>query len=280
MGRHGKFLMQLEDGKIFVAGAEPLSTIQAAVNKAAASPGGAVLIPGSYTANDTYTNSSNVPILDMRGSATSTGWNVPGAFAVSGGISGVTTLSASGKVSGSSFNGVLRAVGAAAAAPITGATGGVFVTTLNVPQTAAEQTPFMVRACGYASLDIGTYTATVQPLLYASTTAGFTAAAANAVYSTAAVNVTQSSGAAAKVVPWMAQVIMWGDSVSGLTLGTKYGGMNNGALQLQSPITAIDNPPTSVNFAAAVPLQFAIGVTLSNAAATSVINLGSLTLEI
>lgn len=277
MGRHGESQMQLEDAKIFVAGAEPLSTIQAAISKAAAAPGGAVIIPGNYTAGDSFTNSSNVPVLDLR-TTSSTGFNVPGALAVSGAVTGVTTLTGTTLKATGSVTGVLQATTATAAAPITAAAGGTFVTVLNLPQNTVEQTPFMVRACGLVSLGAGTYTATVQPLLYASTTAGFTAAAANAVYSTAAVNVTQSS-ASAKNVPWMTQVIMWGDSTSGLTLGSKYGGLHNGALQMQA-YANIDNPPTSVNFLAAVPLQFAAGVTLGNAAATSVINLGALSLEI
>lgn len=236
---------------------EPYNTIQAAITAASVAPGSAVLIPTWYTGTDTYTNPSNVLILDMRGTGTIY----------------------SGAVVASKINSVIQAVAASAAAPITAAAGGTFVTTLNLPGVSAvEQVPFTVKATGYVSCGAGTYTATIQPLLYASTTAGFTAAAANAVYSVAAVNVTNSA-AAAKVVPWEAQATIWGDTTSGLTLGTIYGGMNNGAQQITA-VAAITNPPTAVNFAAAIPLQFAAGVTLTNAPATSIINLGSLFLEI
>jgi len=41
--------------------------LQAAINDAADSTKAAVWIPASYPGNDTYTNPSNVPVFDMRG---------------------------------------------------------------------------------------------------------------------------------------------------------------------------------------------------------------------
>lgn len=142
-----------------------------------------------------------------------------------------------------------------------------------------EQVPFVVKASGYASLGAGTYTATVQPLIYASTTAGFTASAAAAIYSSAAVSVTVASGSAV-VVPWTVQVQLEGDSTSGKLNGVIQGSVNNGAQQLVTPAIAT-NVPTSVSFSAATPLQFLCGVTTVGASlpATSVLNLGSFILE-
>lgn len=181
-------------------------------------------------------------------------------------------------------SGSFNALSNGAASPITAAAGGVFSTSavsqlaLNLPGVGAyEQIPFTVKASGFVSLGAGTYTATVQPLIYASTTPGFTAAAASAVYSVAAVSVTQAS-ASALVFPWEAEVTIQGDSTSGKLNGRVAGMLNNGAQQITA-LAGISNAPTAVSFSAAVPLQFAAGVTLTNSAATSIVSLGSFFLE-
>ena len=57
---------------------------------------------------------------------------------------------------------------------------------LNVPgSNRLNGQPFVVRAGGIISMSAGTYTATIQPLVFASTTAGFTAALGNVIALTA-----------------------------------------------------------------------------------------------
>jgi hypothetical protein len=55
---------------LIIPGGNPHTTIQAAINVAAASPGAAVWIPSSYTGADTYVNPTNLPVFDLRGAGT------------------------------------------------------------------------------------------------------------------------------------------------------------------------------------------------------------------
>lgn len=130
---------------------------------------------------------------------------------------------------------------------------------LNVPgSNRLNGQPFRVRAAGYVSFAAGTYTSSVQTLLHASTTAGFTAAASSAIYSAAAVAVTISA-ATAKVIPWFVETIVSGDSTSGLLNIVNEANMNNGAQQITAPAVGV-NLPTAVNFATEPPLQFAASI--------------------
>ena len=211
----------------------------------------------------------------------------PNANSSSAGNSFLGWVDKNGATQGVSF--VVNALQSAGAAAITGATGGVFSSTasgaqiaLNLPGSAMDQIPFVVKASGFITLGAGTYTASVQPLLYASTTPGFTAAAANAIYSAAAASCTITS-ASAITVPWSVEAHLVGDNVSGKVLGWTQGvvPVTGGTLATTiAAITAISNAPTSVTFTAVTPLQFSAGVTLSaTAVATSVVNLGSFYLE-
>lgn len=192
-----------------------------------------------------------------------------------------------GAAQGVSF--VVNGLQSAPAAAITGATGGTFSVSagpqvvVSLPGASAmEQVPFTVKASGYISLGAGTYTATVQPLLYASTTAGFTAAAANAIYSAAAVGWTITS-ATPITAPFSLEAHLVGDSTSGKVNGWTQGlapTAGTGGTTAFAALTAITNAPTSVSFSAVVPLQFAAGVVLAaTAVATSVVNLGSFFIE-
>jgi hypothetical protein len=197
-------------------------------------------------------------------------------------------VDSNGASQGVSF--VVNALQNGAAVGITGSAGGVFstaskqVTLLAPGNSALEQVPFVVKASGVITLSAGTYTATIQPLLYASTTSNFTAAAANAIYSAAAVGATITATAAFST-PWEVECHLIGDSTSGLVLGWSQGvvpAVSTGTAFSTTPvaITAISNGPTSVTFSAAVPLAFAAGVTLGGTAgATSVVKLGSFILE-
>lgn len=247
--------MYIEDLKVIKPSTfGPYTTIAAAIAAAATNnPPLSVWITSDYAGTDTYTPNPAVNVIDSRPSTTN-----------------------SGRVGT-----VLQAVQAAAAANITAAAAAnVFVTTLNAPGTSAlEGVPFTVKASGYLSATAGTYTATVQPLIYASKSLGFTASAAAAIYSVAAVSVTVAS-AAVTLVPWTAQVTIEGDSTTGLLNAWVAGGTNNGAQQITA-LAAATNLPTSVSFTAATPLQFLAGVTTTGATlgAGSVVSLKSFLLE-
>lgn len=138
---------------------------------------------------------------------------------------------------------------------------------LNVPgSNRLNGQPFRVRAAGFVSFAAGTYTSSVQTLLHASTTAGFTAAAASAVYSAAAVAVTIAA-ATAKVIPWFVETIVSGDSTSGLLNVVNEANMNNGAQQITAPAVGV-NVPTAVNFATEPPLQFAASIQVGSTSNT------------
>jgi hypothetical protein len=251
-----------EDTNAIIVGGSPYQFIQAAVNAAATSPAKWVLIPSTYANTDTYTNASNVTVLDLRPVATSTGLNIP-------------------KVVSNN----VRAVSASVSSAVTAAAGGVFAntggtqTTMLVPGNSVfEQVPFTVKAGGFITLPIGTYTCTLQPLLYASTTTNFTAAASNAIYSAAAAGCTITSAVAISV-PWEIEAHLVGDTVSG-----KVNGWNQGLLPVTgatlatsviSP-TIISNALSSVTLtAAASGLAFAMGYTIAGTAGAYSINLGS-----
>lgn len=195
-----------------------------------------------------------------------------------------------GASAGVSF--VVNALQQSPAATITGLTGGVFSYTSNGLQVsanlpgggAAEQVPFTVKAAGFLSVAAGTYTATVQPLVYASTTAGFTAAAGSAIYSLTAVSLTMTNAAAA-TLPFEVELHLIGDSTSGQLNGwyQNFGPTTSTGTTFSTAVagpTAITRVISSVTYTAAAPLQFAFGVTLAGTASTApVLNLGSFFIE-
>jgi hypothetical protein len=139
---------------------------------------------------------------------------------------------------------------------------------LNAPGTnRLNGQPFRVRAAGFSSFAAGTYTSSIQTLLHASTTAGFTATTGNAVYSVAAVAVTLAA-ATAKVIPWSIEAYLGGDSTSGLLYSFIFGVMNNGAQQGSTAPVAAVQVPTAVNFATEPPLQFAASIQVGATANT------------
>jgi hypothetical protein len=256
----------LEDANIILVGNSPYQFIQNAVNAAAtAIPPQAVIIPPKYTGTDTFTNTSNVTVLDLRPVALNAGLNTP-------------------KVVSNN----VRAVSAPAASAVTAATGGVFATAggtqispLLPGNSVFEQTPFVVKAAGYITAPVGTYTVTIQPLLYASTTVSpvFTAAAANAIFSAAAVSCTITS-ASTITVPYELEAHLVGDTISGKVSGWNQGIIPTGGATLADAVTSptiISNAPTSVAFTGtAAPLAFAFGVTIGGGAPSGpTINLGS-----
>lgn len=160
---------------------------------------------------------------------------------------------------------------------------------LNVPgSNRLNGQPFVVRAGGILNMAAGTYTATVQPLVFASSTVGFTAAAANAAYSGAAVALTFTATTAV-ATPFEFELHCIGDSTSGVLNGwyqSLFATTSVGAaftLVTASPtlLTTAGHMPTSVNFAKEPPVQFAVGIGLSTgtAAAGSVATLTQFQLE-
>lgn len=253
--------MILEDINVVVAGNAQTPTLQSAITMAVGPPNKAVIIPATYNGTDTYTNANNVPVIDLRPTATSTG---------------ITT----NRITTGGFPVSTQAT-ASAAAPITAAVGGTFVTTLNLPgYSTFEGVPFTVKASGWVTMPAGTYTATIQPnLLYCSTSLGFTASAAAAIVSVAAVTQTITSATLALTSTWETEATISGNTTTGVILG-RSGGMAtdvNGVRTVITPISIISaNTPGSVAFTSTTaPLQFLTGVVLgSGAPATSVVTLG------
>lgn len=138
---------------------------------------------------------------------------------------------------------------------------------LSVPGTnRLNAQPFRLRAAGYVAFNAGTYTATMQPLLYASTSAGFTASAAAAIVSVAAAVVTVAS-ATTIGVPWQIEVLMGGDTTSGTLYGSATQLVNNQTTLIgaTAPV-AIVNIPTGCNFSTEPPLQFSAACTIGGTA--------------
>lgn len=260
--------MFLEDINAIVVGGAPYNFIQQAVTAAATAPNKWVIIPPTYSGTDTFTNPSNVFVFDLRVGTANKGSYIPSLATVN--------------------TNAVRAVSAPAASAVTAAVGGVFatsggtqITNLLPGSSAFEQVPFTVKAGGFITLPIGTYTCTLQPLLYASTVTSpaFTAAAANAIYSAAAAGCTIAS-ASAITVPWEIEAHLIGDTVSGKIAGWNQGVLPVTGATLATTIispTTISNAPTSVTLtAAASGLAFAMGYTIAGTAGTGAsINLGS-----
>lgn len=179
-----------------------------------------------------------------------------------------------------------------AVAPITAAAGGVFNVIAGEPGAGAQATlnllgsgrfngqQFVVRASGNVVFPAGTYTASIQPLVYASTIAGYTASAAAAIFSVTAHTITVAAATAKSEAFWQLELHLEGDSTTGDLNGWEVAlqasnvavaGSGTDTQVFTSP-AAIQNPlTTGVNFSSEPPVQFAIGCTLgSGSPATSV----------
>lgn len=283
--------MYIEDLHVIKPSASgPYTTIQAAIQAALLGPPQmAVIITPEYAGTDTYTNASGVTILDLRQGAANTGSTFGSGtgtqvntVAAAGVVVGSAGVAGAGIVVGGKQSGI--AAVAASAAPITAAAAAnVFATTLNLPTNVYNGVPFVVKMSGHFTANAGTYTATIQPLMWASTTAGFTVSASATVYSPAAFSVTVAAATALTTYNWQAEVHAEGDSTTAAISGYYLGSDNNGAPQLVDlaviPIT--NGTLGAVNFAAAVPIQFKAGVTTVGAtlAATAVATLDSFFIE-
>lgn len=149
---------------------------------------------------------------------------------------------------------------------------------MNLPGSAKfNGRAFKLLASGTVLLGAGTYTATVQPLVYASATNGFTAAVSNAIYSSAAV-ASVGNATLAKYHNWSLEIPLTGWDGAGEVAGI-YEGYNINAAGTVASVarTKIDNPPTSVDMDAEPALQFAVGVTLLGANSTNASTILTLT---
>lgn len=221
------------------------TNIQSAVNAALVAPRGAVWIPSNYAGSDSTPVTPGVPILDMRSTGTMK----------------IATLNSTNN----------RIATAASAAQLTAATGGTFATTLNLPGSSVlNGVPFKVRSSGWCALSGGTYTATVQPQIWASGVAGYTASAAAAIFTFAATNITIATALAATLIyiPWEIEVQLEGDSTSAQMTGRCWGSVRNQSAVQSIPTTAatatwnpIQNSATfgTLDMSASVPVQFLTG---------------------
>lgn len=165
------------------------------------------------------------------------------------------------------------------AAQITGATGGVFNrsvagTQMNLNAVGSgklEQIRFWVRASGWVKMPAGTYTATMIASVFGvAGAAAWTAAAGNLLAAATSLSVTQG-GTTAVVIPFVVEADLDGDTTSGKLQGV-FEAVQSNTLTARAAIT---NAPTAISFQTEPPLQFAAGVTLTNAQAGAVCNLGS-----
>lgn len=167
------------------------------------------------------------------------------------------------------------------AAQVVGGTGGTFKDStgaqFNILAPGSgrlEQWPFIVKASGWLRLPAGTYTATVIAALYGvAGSAAWTAASGNKIAASTSLSVTQA-GTVTALIPFTIEAKCEGDSTSGKLQGIMQDivnnikdSTNNGAI--------LTNAPTGVNFQTEPPLQFAVGLELTNAGATATGNLGS-----
>jgi hypothetical protein len=120
---------------------------------------------------------------------------------------------------------------------------------------------FRIRAAGGIQLNSGSYTATVQPVLFASKTPGFTAGAGNTIFAptagSIAITVTQK-------LLWSFDVDLNGDNNSGTLQGSGSMQFNNAALA----VAQLGNLPTALDFSVEPPLQFSVGIVLGTSVGT------------
>jgi hypothetical protein len=155
---------------------------------------------------------------------------------------------------------------------------------VNLPANSAyEGVPFTVKAAGWVTLNGGTYTATIQPLIYGSTAIGFTASAAAAVCSSTAINLTIAVAAAATLTtfPWEAELTLVGGTGTGIVGGSSVVRTSSGAIRPAPNSDASANSPTGIVFnTATTPLNFLPGVTIGGATVSaSVVSLSAFYIE-
>ena len=138
---------------------------------------------------------------------------------------------------------------------------GVFQTTagsnliLNAPgSNRLNGKQFRVKASGWVTTASGTYTATIQPVLYGD--AVLSTVTTKPLFSATAGTIA-FTGTVAGAVPWALTAWMEGDTLSGTVSGAAQsvaGVTYKIATQLVPPVT------TTINFATEPPIKFAVGI--------------------
>jgi hypothetical protein len=145
--------------------------------------------------------------------------------------------------------------------PATMTAGGVFQTTaggnliLNAPgSNRLSGKTFFVQASGYVSCASGTYTQTIQPILYGD--ASLATVTTKPLFSCTAGTIA-FTGTVAAAIPWSMFGQFEGDSVSAIF----YGNVEGQAGATYKVPTVSVAPVSSINFATEPPVKFAVGIT-------------------
>lgn len=147
------------------------------------------------------------------------------------------------------------------AATMTAAAGGIFQTTaganliLQAPgsnRLLGKQ--FYVTASGYVSCASGTYTQTIQPILYGD--ASLATVTTKPLFSCTAGTIA-FTGTVAAAIPWAMAAELEGDTISGTFFGNAWG---QAGATFKVP-TVIVAPVSTINFATEPPIKFAVGIT-------------------
>jgi hypothetical protein len=157
---------------------------------------------------------------------------------------------------------IADAIKVAGVATMTAAAGGVFQSAnggnllLKAPgSNRLAGKSFTVVANGYAFTGTGTYTATVQPIIYGDSS--LATVTTKPLFSATAGTVTYT-GTAGTAIPFSLFLELEGDSTSATAVGI---GQSNvgGTLKAQA---ATVSPVSAINFASEPPIQFALGITV------------------
>ena len=183
---------------------------------------------------------------------------------------------------------ITLAAGAATAAftVIAGEPGAGSQCNLNAPgSNRLVGLPFIVRAAGLLNLPAGTVTTSATPIqfeLAAANTASFAVATGNVVASATAIAVFTYSSAAAVSLPWMVELKYVGGGLSILGKSNFITNDPNGVVGGAATEVATIHSPSSINWNAEPPMQFAAAVITAasnNFPAGSTLQLTSLVLE-
>lgn len=115
---------------------------------------------------------------------------------------------------------------------------------------------FYVQASGFASSGAGTFTATVQPIIYGD--ASLATVTTKPLFSATA-GTLAFTGTTSGAIPWNIALEVIGDSLSGTFGGN---GQSQVGVTYKAPVTLVA-PVSTINFATEPPIKFALGVTTS-----------------
>src|SRR5690348_12769225 len=115
---------------------------------------------------------------------------------------------------------------------------------------------FYVSASGFISCASGTYTATLQPVLYGD--ASLATVTTKPLFSTTA-GTMAFTGTVTGAIPWSMNAELEGDTISGTFFGNAWGQV--GATFKVPTVTVA--PVSTINFATEPPIKFAVGIALA-----------------